>query len=187
MPSHWAQPAAQHCYRVFADRNAIVCRRWDAPRRAATSTDFREPLPGQVQQRRLPGQWQRLRITAQFKEVRFHGDEVVYVSIGDGATSRRRVLGGHEHGLQRQAAGAVPDRGQRLRDLRAGGGADGGRQYLAAGRQFSALPLCRVRRHRRDRKLRRDARGGGAHTRRQGTGFCPWPCDSPLLALAFRR
>jgi hypothetical protein len=60
------------------------------------------------------------------------GDEVVYVLGRRRHHERGRVLGGHEHGLQPEAPGAVPDRGQRLRDLGAGGRADGGRQRRAS-------------------------------------------------------
>ena len=52
---------------------------------------------------------------------------------------RGRVLGGDEHRLQSQAAGAVPDRGQRLRDLGAGGRADRRRQRRSAGANFPNL------------------------------------------------
>ena len=47
-----------------------------------------------------------------------------------GRDVRRRVLGEPQRGLQPAAAGPLPDRGQRLRHLGAGRGADRGRQHL---------------------------------------------------------
>ena len=37
----------------------------------------------------------------------FHKDEVVYVSLGDGTSQRRRILGSAQHRLQFETAGAV--------------------------------------------------------------------------------
>ena len=46
---------------------------------------------------------------------------------------RGRILGSAEHRLHQAPAGALPGRGQRLRDLGAGRSADAGRRHLAAG------------------------------------------------------
>ena len=53
----------------------------------------------------------------------FHGDEVVYCLDRRRHHQRGRVLGVAQHRLQSEAAGALPGRGQRLRDLGAGRGA----------------------------------------------------------------
>ena len=75
MPSHWSNP----CCTSFPNppRPPLsACRLWVAPRRGAIS----RAIP---RLRRRP-----TAITAQFKNVEFHGDEVVYVSLGEGATSQ---------------------------------------------------------------------------------------------------
>ncbi len=55
-----------------------------------------------------------------FKNVTFHGDEVVYVSLGRRHDQPGRVLGGDEFRVEPEAARAVCRRGQRLRDLGTG-------------------------------------------------------------------
>jgi 2-oxoisovalerate dehydrogenase E1 component len=58
----------------------------------------------------------------EFKDVTFHGDEVVYVSIGEGSTSQGEFWESLNTASNGQAAGAVCGGGQRVRDLDAGGG-----------------------------------------------------------------
>ena len=81
---------------------------------------------------------------------------------------RRRVLGIAEHRLHAAAAGAVPGRGQRLRDLGARRGADAGRRHLRLVDVVPAPHGAGSRRHRLPRQLRRDGRGGGARARAAG-------------------
>ena len=81
---------------------------------------------------------------------------------------RRRVLGVAEHRLPRQAAGRLPGRGQRLRDLGAGRSADAGRRHLEA-RVVVPGPLRpEHRRHRLPRELRAMRRGGRHARARKG-------------------
>jgi hypothetical protein len=100
---------------------------------------------------------------------------------------RRRVLGSAEHGVQPQAAGAVSDRGQRLRDLGAHRGPNGRALDLQA-RERVPRPV-----HRRGGRLRPRgvARGPGPRDR-----ILPGPEGSragsrarrpPLLALPVGR
>jgi 2-oxoisovalerate dehydrogenase E1 component len=77
MPSHWAYPAAQYRHPVFAHRNPDSCRQSAAPKPGAISPSIQRP--------RKEGD--RQFDYRQFKDVQFHGDEVTYVSLGDGTTS----------------------------------------------------------------------------------------------------
>ena len=64
MPCHWGDGDAQHRHPVEPDGQPVPARRWGAPRRGATS-------PGDPT----------------WRDVRAHGDEITYVSLGEGATS----------------------------------------------------------------------------------------------------
>ena len=75
-----------------------------------------------------------------------------------GRDERRRVLGSAQHRVHQAPAGAVPRRGQRLRDLGAGRSADAGRRHLAARAIVSRAPRRFDRRHRFLRQPARDAR-----------------------------
>ena len=94
---------------------------------------------------------------------------------------RGRVLGVAEHRLHAAAAGALPGRGQRLRDLGAGRGADARRRHLAAGRELPRPQGAALRRHRLPRQLprrsaRRSALGARASaSRRSCTPRSPGP------------
>ena len=76
-----------------------------------------------------------------------------------GHDERRRVLGVAEHRLHAQAAGRLPRRGQRLRDLGPGRSADARRRHLASSSSSLPGPLRpEHRRHRLPRELHGDAR-----------------------------
>ena len=75
MPSHWAFPSAECRDAVFAHWHARFCRRWVAPKPAAISRN----IPNAAA--KVDGDYR------QFKDVQFHGDEITYVSLGDGTTS----------------------------------------------------------------------------------------------------
>ena len=77
----------------------------------------------------------------QFKDVTFQGDEVVYCSAGDGTTSEGEFWEAMNSACESEVARAVYDRGQRIRDLRACGSADRGRQRIQAGQDFPNLLL----------------------------------------------
>ena len=93
---------------------------------------------------------------------------------------RRRVLGIAEHRMHEQAAGALPGRGQRLRHLGAGRGADARWRHLADREQLSrsaGLPLRRHRlpRSRIARSRRRLRTSAPARARRSCTPRSPGP------------
>ena len=104
-----------------------------------------------------------------------------------GRHERRRVLGIAQHGLRAEAAGRLSGRGQRLRDLGAGGRADAGRRHLARGRRVSGPARVPLRRDRFPRQLPHDARGRHARARAQGPGAGARHGDAALLALVLRR
>ena len=99
----------------------------------------------------------------------------------------RRVLGGTQHGVQPEAARPLPHRGQRVCDLRAGRGADRGRQHFAAAHRVPGPEDRGVRRHRPGRKSPRVKRGDRL------VPPAPGPCaparahHAPLLPLRLRR
>ena len=95
-------------------------------------------------------------------------DEVVYCSTGDGHDLRGRVLGEPQHGLQPEAAGPLPGRGQRLRDLGPGRGPDRRGQHLEAGALLPQPARPRGGRLRPPGQPVRPPRGGRLVPRRGG-------------------
>ena len=100
---------------------------------------------------------------------------------------RGRVLGVAEHRLHTAGAGALPGRGQRLRHLGAGRGADARRRHLAAGRELPEPQGAALRRHRLPRQLPRARRGRRLGAPRAQAGVRPREGHPPVLALAVGR
>ena len=100
--------------------------------------------------------------------VAFENDEVVYVSGGRGPDLGGGVLGVALLGLQPEAAGPLPDRGQRLRDLGARRGQHAGRLDLEARAGLSGPLHHGGGRLRLPRVLRRAALRGRVLPRAQG-------------------
>jgi hypothetical protein len=121
---------------------------------------------------------------------------------GDGALCRRRgrllllrrrrdlggrVLGEPEHRLQPEAPRPLPRRGQRLRHLGPGGGADRGRQHLEARALLPRPARARGRRLRPPREPVGAQRGGRLVPLAAGAGPRPRPRHPPVLPLPLRR
>ncbi len=118
---------------------------------------------------------------------RFERDEVVYVSVGDGATSEGEFWESLNAACLRKAPDRLRRRGQRLRHLGPGRGADGGRQHFAARRSVSEPEDAPVRRHRRPRVVPRDDRCRRLVPRPARPRARARDRDPALLALALRR
>ncbi len=103
---------------------------------------------------------------------------VVYVSIGEGSTSQGEFWGVAEYGLEREASGAVCSRGQRVRDLDAGGGEYAGRGISRGWWRTSPTSTSpRWMEPIRSRAIRRWSRPWRIAARGKGAGTGPWPCD----------
>ncbi len=77
----------------------------------------------------------------QFKDVKFHGDEITYVSLGDGTTSEGEFWEAMNTASNCPASHDFRGRGQRIRDFGAGRSADRGRKYFPAGRGLPEFSL----------------------------------------------
>ncbi len=100
---------------------------------------------------------------------------------------RGRVLGVAEHGLHAPRAGALPGRGQRLRDLGAGRSADARRRRLEARRVVPQPQGPPLRRHRLPRQLPHARRGRRLDAPRAQARARPREGHPPVLALALGR
>ena len=79
MPSHWSSTEAAYRNAEFSDRDAVpACHRL----RGSGAIFLAASGGGQKSPSALAGDYR------DFKQCQFHGDEVVYVSIGEGSTSQ---------------------------------------------------------------------------------------------------
>ena len=123
----------------------------------------------------------------QFHAVDFHGDEVVYVSIGEGATSQGEFWESISIASNRKLPRPLRRRRQRLRHLRPGRSQHARRQHLAPARRVPQFPFRGSRRHRPGR-LHEGLRGRRRPLPRpQRTRAGPRPRHPPLRALLLRR
>ena len=159
--AHWGATAAQHRHPVEPAPAASACRRSDAPRRRVTSRD--RHLPGCIA----------------------YGDELTYVSLGEGATSEGEFWESLNTACRLHLPVALSRGRQRLRHLgarvRPGTGAD-----LGAG---ARLPRPGHPRGRRDWTTSRPGRSRRGRSPGAGGGRArPDPCqgDPALLALLRR-
>ena len=138
MPSHWGRPDLN----IVSQSSATTHAGAAGGRRRRSRASFTVVSP-----------------TIPDRESRFKSDEVVYVSLGEGATSGGEFWEGDQRGVPPAPARAVSHRGQRLRDFGSRGIPDRRRRHLAA-RPLVSGTACRIdRRHRFLRSLRamRDA------------------------------
>ena len=158
---------AQHRVGIEPDRHAGAARR-SAPATRASSTAASPRSTDRA--RAVPRGRNRLHLARRRRD------------------QRRRVLGSAQHGVPAAAAGPVPGRGQRLRDLGPGRVPDAGRRHLPA-RPIVSRPARRLdRRHRLSRRAcARCARRPRYVRARNGPAFVHARVHPAVLALAVRR
>ena len=168
MPSHWGTPALQHRRRARAPTGTQCCRRSARPKPACIYEPRRR----------------RSRIATRASTP----TRSSYVSLGDGATSEGEFWESLNTACTQAAAGAVPRRRQRLRDLGAGRSADARRRHLAPRRARS--PACTSTRSTAPTSspAYRAMREAVAYVRaRKGPALVHAHVIRPVLALALRR
>ena len=119
MPSHWGHTALNIVSRLEPDRHAGAAR---------------------GRRRRSGRHLQPRRRTFRIASARFHADEITYVSLGEGATSEGEFWEALNTACTQAAAGALPGRGQRLRDLGAGRSPD--RRAATSRGSCARSPAC---------------------------------------------
>ena len=166
MPSHWGHTRAEHRLGLERDRHAGPAR----GRRGGSRRDLRAASTD------IPD-----------RESQFHGDEIVYTSLGEGSTSEGEFWEALNAACTRQlpVLFLVEDNGYAISvpvEVR-----DAGRRHLAARAVVPRAARRLGRRHRFLRQPARDARGGRLRPRAQGAGARPRARHPPVLALAVRR
>jgi len=121
-----------------------------------------------------------------FREVEFHGDEVVFTSLGEGSTSQGEFWEALNTASNRKlpVIFCVEDNGYAISvpvEVNTPG------KHFEAGGELSQLSFCRGRWDRCRGVPARLQRSGGLLPQRPGTRVCAWARGSALLALAFRR
>ena len=157
------QPRRSTSSRAAVRPGRSACRRSAWPRRACSTS---RSTPSPIASRALPGRRSRLLLARRRRH------------------ERRRVLGVAQHGLAEAAAGRLPGRGQRLRDLGAGRGADARRRHLAPGRAIPAPEGPAGGRLRLPRQPHGAAGGRPVGARAAGPGAGAREGHAALLALA---
>ena len=123
MPSHWSNPRLN----IVSLSSSVTTQCLQAVG-CAEAGRYLATHPAAAQQR--PGDY------SAFKPTHFHGDEVVYVSLGEGATSEGEFWEAMSSASALRLPVSVRGRRQRLRHLGPGGRERPRWKYLAAGRQF---------------------------------------------------
>ena len=159
--------AAQHRLAVEPHRHAVPARDRLRRKRAASTR----------------------RVTAiEGREQRFHADEVVYLSIGEGTTSEGEFWESLNAACLGRLPVVYPGRRQRLRDLGPGRSADRRRRHLEARRRRSRASSSRASTApTSSRATRAMSRRRRVRARAQGSGVRPRQGHPPVLALAVGR
>ncbi len=123
----------------------------------------------------------------EFKDVSFHGDEVVYVSCGDGTTSQGEFWESlnSASNLKLPMLFMIEDNEYAISVPVEVNTAGGNISKLVRG--LSQFSFCGSRRYRCSRQLRRTEDGHRIHPRRQRPGICPRTCHSSVLTFVVGR
>ena len=127
MPSHWSYPSLHIVTQSSPTGSQIL--------QAVGCAEGGRYLSRHPKSAEVPGSG--MKDYRQFKDVSFQGDEITYVSLGDGTSSEGEFWEAMNAAALEKLPVIFVRRGQRVRDLRAGRSADGGRQHFAPGLRLS--------------------------------------------------